>query len=212
MSKSAMSAALVLGLAASMSFAVPPTDQRTREEFSFLCTYKPENGVTLFLSPKCGHPDQIASTPAANLRAAIDLHWAAQPEMRYRDLTMLNYRTAFNRAFPPEKEPPPTTDEIKRFDISLLCEWWRETGNEQIFAEITARKIFTPKDLQLIRAREVAIGMTEPALLCSWGAPEARNRTATAAGMHIRYVFRLSPLEKERLVYTENGIVTSWQD
>lgn len=73
--------------------------------------------------------------------------------------------------------------------------------------ELKRRGAFKPSEWSLISAREISIGMSELALLCSWGAPTHVNRTVTAAGTHKQYVY-----PSGALVYVDGGRVTGLQD
>ena len=59
-----------------------------------------------------------------------------------------------------------------------------------------------------IAARRVALGMSWCEIYASFGLPNAVNRSVGRYGEHIQFVYR----DSGRYVYTENGIVTSWQD
>jgi hypothetical protein len=75
-----------------------------------------------------------------------------------------------------------------------------------IRAELIRRAAPTPAEWQLVDQREISIGMSELALICSWG-DTARNRTVFATSVHTQYVYLSG-----RYVYVENGKVVSWQD
>jgi hypothetical protein len=74
-------------------------------------------------------------------------------------------------------------------------------------AELRRRKEFTFRELALIEARKVDVGMREAALLCSWGDPQRRNRTATVSGVSVQYVYYDTVY-----IYVAKGVVVSWQD
>jgi hypothetical protein len=61
-------------------------------------------------------------------------------------------------------------------------------------------------EVALVRAQKIQLGMSEAALLCSWGRPERVNRSVGSWGEHKQYIYSGAN------VYVENGKVTSWQD
>jgi hypothetical protein len=67
-------------------------------------------------------------------------------------------------------------------------------------------KGLSSEDAALVSANRIGLGMSEPALLCSWGNPNSINRSVGAWGVHKQYVYQNAN------VYVENGQVTSWQD
>lgn len=72
--------------------------------------------------------------------------------------------------------------------------------------EATRRKLSFNQNL--VRAEKVRIGITECELYASWGLPERQSRSVGSWGVHIQHIFGLSG----PYVYTQNGIVRSWQD
>jgi hypothetical protein len=61
-------------------------------------------------------------------------------------------------------------------------------------------------EVALVKAKEIRLGMSEAALLCSWGRPQSVNRSVGAWGEHKQYIYG------RVYVYVENGKVASWQD
>jgi hypothetical protein len=74
-------------------------------------------------------------------------------------------------------------------------------------AVLAAAQVST-KDHGYIRERRVRIGMSECAVVAALGKPEAANSTHTARGRSTQLVYR----QKGMYVYTEDGVVTSWQN
>lgn len=66
---------------------------------------------------------------------------------------------------------------------------------------------FNEREQNAIQARIIFLGMSEAAMLESRGQPIGVNRTVTAAGEHKQYVYPGGVY-----IYTEDGVVTSWQD
>lgn len=63
-------------------------------------------------------------------------------------------------------------------------------------------------DVGYIRERRLRIGMDECSVVAVLGKPDAINRTNHAGGRSDQFVYR----EHRKYVYTENGIVRSWQE
>lgn len=68
-------------------------------------------------------------------------------------------------------------------------------------------RLFTSREIHAILNREIFIGMSNLALLASYGLPEDINTTTGSWGTHSQYVY-----PGYRFVYVENGKVTSWQN
>lgn len=61
---------------------------------------------------------------------------------------------------------------------------------------------------KLILSQKIAVGMSQKALLLSWGQPTEINRSAYGADQWIYRRGRVSA----QYVYVENGFVTNWQN
>lgn len=57
-----------------------------------------------------------------------------------------------------------------------------------------------------IKARHIQIGMSEAALVCSWGRPDRINTSTGSWGTKKQWVYGTG-----QYVYTSNGRITSWQ-
>lgn len=62
---------------------------------------------------------------------------------------------------------------------------------------------FTKHELELIAARKVSIGMSEAALVRSWGKPDKINKSAYGSDQWV--------YGNNQYVYVEDGLVTNWQ-
>jgi hypothetical protein len=85
---------------------------------------------------------------------------------------------------------------------------------ESYFQETQKRQLLTAREYTAIRDRKIGVGMSECALIASWGRPTIANRSVSRYGVRVQYVYR-SPgyyVSSARYVYTEDGRVTSWQD
>ena len=90
-------------------------------------------------------------------------------------------------------------------------------GKPDPFTGNTARSPFTSEEWEAIEARTVFLGMSEFALICSWGYPipfggGAINESVGSWGTKRQYVYRRGSYSKPQYVYVENGKVTSWQN
>ena len=62
-------------------------------------------------------------------------------------------------------------------------------------------------DGALIEKERIRLGISECQLFATWGPPQSQRRSVGSWGVHIQHVY-----SGGRLVYTENGRVTAWQD
>jgi len=85
----------------------------------------------------------------------------------------------------------------------------RSTKNELasiVLSEIRKKKI--PHRATAAKDRSIKIGDSVCSMQMALGLPDDANRTVNASGVKIQHVYRKRGL----YVYTNNGIVTSWQD
>ena len=75
-------------------------------------------------------------------------------------------------------------------------------------AKIAGSSSFSSRERKAIMSGDIFLGMSEKALLLSWGDPEDVNTSVGDWGTHKQYVYG----DFGPYVYVENGIVTSWQD
>ena len=94
-----------------------------------------------------------------------------------------------------------------RLSNSDLCSRFGRYRAAEDRAEIRKRKIISQSEWPLIEAHKIRVGMSEVALLCSFGAPEVVHRTVTSALVQKQYVYG-----DGLYVYVENGLVTSFQN
>jgi len=95
---------------------------------------------------------------------------------------------------------------IPTMSIAQLCAIVRSRDPNPAHEELVKRRAFAPADLQLIAARQFALGMPEDALFCTMGAPDRSSRSVGAWGVDVQYVYGST------FIYTRNGKITSWQD
>jgi len=71
----------------------------------------------------------------------------------------------------------------------------------------------TADEIEWIKNEKIQRGMSECALIASWGEPYYINRSTGSWGVHKRYVYqRVGPWNKSIYVYVENGVVNRWHD
>ncbi len=73
-----------------------------------------------------------------------------------------------------------------------------------VLAEAKRRNI--KLDIASVKKGTIKIGMSECSMLAAWGEPESSNRSVGRWGVHTQHVYHST------YIYTENGIITSWQD
>lgn len=85
--------------------------------------------------------------------------------------------------------------------------------NELMFEEARTRGLITDDEIRLIKEKKIRIGMSETALIASWGYPSKINRSVGSYGVHKQFVYEsYSKYSSPTYVYVENGKVRSWQD
>jgi hypothetical protein len=95
---------------------------------------------------------------------------------------------------------------VHDMDTMDLCIEYRRSKSKSALDEIARRNSFTMAEWDLVNNRQLQLGMSELALVCSLGQPASTNRSVGSWGVHIQYVYG------DTLVYVENGKVTSFQD
>lgn len=79
-------------------------------------------------------------------------------------------------------------------------------GTERSIAELRRRGAFSHKEWTLIDENKFRIGSRAEVLACAWGRPKKINRSVGINGVHRQWVY------PSAYVYTENGVITGWQD
>ena len=69
--------------------------------------------------------------------------------------------------------------------ITDLCTDYHRRGSIKALAELKRRNPFEPRDMDLVLVQKVALGMSEDALICSWGPTKMRPAGESADGAHI---------------------------
>jgi hypothetical protein len=94
----------------------------------------------------------------------------------------------------------------RRLSEYELCKEYHDVGSPAAKREIIRRKLLTPNEWKLVQSHWIRIGMSETALICSWGSSTETNRTVLANSVHEQYVY------DGTYVYVENGKIVAYQD
>lgn len=104
-----------------------------------------------------------------------------------------------------------------------LCEWVgaqtiRKSHRDGV-QELVRRRKVRPEAVATIHARKLAIGMNSCEMVAAVGPPTDQNRSVSAWGTRTQWVYdyyggtvRAGSYKRPLYIYTENQIVTSWQD
>ncbi len=121
------------------------------------------------------------------------------------------------------KLPPPDIRDIKTLTVEDLCRIrainWEERYEAKIYkstpeqrnilkqqlvdtdAELKRRKAFTRREWSLIEKKEIRVGMSKNALLCSWRFPTEINRSSYGPDQYVYH---------GQYVYVSGNRVTAW--
>lgn len=113
-----------------------------------------------------------------------------------------------------------TVEEVSLWPAENICRWKAQVPvglfsvGEQYYKltykanrALEKKKFFTDSEMNLIKARQIQIGMSELATYCSWSTfPRDTNDTVGAWGRH-----RQSVMPNDVYFYFENGKLKSWQ-
>ena len=116
-----------------------------------------------------------------------------------------------------EKSAP---SELRSMSPYYLCivygqairgEWIHGIGASKHVETLVRKEVVRRRlgvNVKLVKDKAIQRGMSECSLLASWGHADGSNRTVSAAGVHVQYIYgSFGPY-----VYTNNGIVAAWQD
>lgn len=110
-------------------------------------------------------------------------------------------------------------DRIRKMDKADICalygkairgdaftnQWLSFDGAQQlIVSEAKKRKI--KLNTALVKQGSIMLGNNLCQMYAAWGLPSDRNRSVGRYGEHIQHIYGGT------YVYTENGVITSWQD
>lgn len=105
--------------------------------------------------------------------------------------------------------------ELAAVDSWDLCNAYAYNGSESARAELERRSAIPADEWVLIDKKQIAIGMSELGLMCSWGSvgyTGGVNQSVGQYGAHKQWVYRSCRYCKTKYVYTDNGKITGWQN
>ena len=108
--------------------------------------------------------------------------------------------------------------ELDQTAPGILCNAYHNGHYKNVRAAIIRRGFVPQGDWALIDAGQIRRGMSEAELICAWGAPSPLdgkvNTYVGPNGTEKQWVYRtcISSLGcNASYVYTQNGLITSWQ-
>lgn len=109
---------------------------------------------------------------------------------------------------------PPVWSQVEDQYLCSTVGNWR--GNPQVHAqgvqELIRRGKVRKQNAETILKRQIQIGMSECEVIASWGWPRDQNRSHYAFGTHNQMIWRAYDTAPATYVYTEDHVVTSWQE
>lgn len=107
----------------------------------------------------------------------------------------------------------PTVEQLNRMSDDQVMRTLVYHKNVNVLREAFSRNLITSDEFNLIVDRKIRVGMSEKALIASWGYPSKVNRSVDRYGVHKQYVYgSYSKYSSPTYVYVENDEVTGWQD
>ncbi|MEW6303806.1 MAG: hypothetical protein AB1705_10070 [Verrucomicrobiota bacterium] len=112
-------------------------------------------------------------------------------------------------------------DGLRKIDLTQLCyDYYTLRRDRRMTPDATAQleKILLEKglpatDLKLAQQNRIGVGMTQNGLYAAWGRANVEKRLVDRQGVRIRHSYGYSDhLNRPTYVYTEDGIITAWQD
>jgi hypothetical protein len=145
----------------------------------------------------------IAEATDAELNSAMEAF--IQEYIYPRDAGRREFEKAYLRKYPHVY----TESEIRPLSDERLCTLVRDApaAVELASSELIRRTALSAREMDAVRARRINIGTSQKVLLCALGPPQRRNRTVTASGEDIQWVYG-----RTLIFYTVNGVVTAFQD
>jgi hypothetical protein len=197
---------LVLALLAAPSVAIA-ADRATQQRFQLLCEWSRDSMPRTFESQLCDNAVALQAADNSALIASMSEFWTnwinvSKAAEGLRD----SFDDAYKRRYPPPPPKIPTAAEFQKLATNEVCRWWRRREATVALDELKRRAAFAAIDIAEIKRGGFTIGMSEQAMVCSLGEPTDRNRTVNTAGTFTQHIYGRT------YIYTENGIITSWQD
>jgi hypothetical protein len=108
-------------------------------------------------------------------------------------------------------------EELAQHTTERLCRAWhsnRQSGIDipNLNAELKRRVEIRPEDWDRIRLRDVRVGMSGAAVICSLGTPDREQQVETTTGTYQQWAYEgtISRPDLVVLVYQKNGRVIDW--
>ena len=95
--------------------------------------------------------------------------------------------------------------EVAQLSVQDLCKG-REFFPKTVENALRGKRVFSRLELEMIMKNKIHLGMSEEALLCSWGLPDDLNISVRERGDQREYVY-----EPDQYVYVEDGKVVGWK-
>ena len=106
-------------------------------------------------------------------------------------------------------------EKLSTIDSNGLCKAYYDSPTQNIKAELVKRNALTEKEWSAVAKKNISIGMSETAMLCSWGSPGGWgdiHARSSANGTTKQYVYRVCRSCGATYVYIRDGKVSSWSD
>jgi len=106
-------------------------------------------------------------------------------------------------------------EKLSAIDSNGLCKAYYDSPTQNIKAELVKRNALTEKEWSAVAKKNISIGMSETAMLCSWGSPGGWgdiHTRSSAYGSTKQYVYRACRSCGATYVYVRDGKVSSWSD
>ena len=98
-----------------------------------------------------------------------------------------------------------TDAEVSELSVLDLC-GGREFFPKTVEKALREKGVFSKLEMEMIMKSKIHLGMSEEALLCSWGLPDDLNVSVRERGDQREYVYH-----PDRYVYVEGGKVVGWK-
>jgi len=206
-------AVLLCNVAAAVKVATDPFEVIQRERAAFLCDWSKTHSPSVNPEPLtfCQASEQATIDAIRAQTAAWWKYWeqkdeSAENSLRdsfdsdWRDLRQ-RQQAEFQR-----KDEEEFSRSIHKLSTLELCVNYHDRDSNAAYTELKKRNALSASEWSLVHRQSIQIGMSELALICSWGSSSHVNRTVTQYRVHKQYVYGST------LVYVEDGRVTSFQD
>jgi hypothetical protein len=107
-----------------------------------------------------------------------------------------------------------TDEEIPSASSRDLCLAWKHRPSDALRAELQQRDLFSRFEWTMIEGSQIQSGMSELAVLCSWGEPErvvVRESSPDGDPVALEWAYNTCPVCNEFRVYLRDGEVERWE-